>query len=95
MEAEPGLRLPWHVARKKAAALNPVPGGTETGERDAAKMEKFVFDLIPLADRALFFEVERAEEFAPLKNREGADSDSGESQSTQAKRSVNARSAWS
>ncbi len=72
--AEPGLHLPWHVARKKATTLNPVPGGTETGERDAVKMEMFVFDLIPLADRALFFETERAEEFAPLKNREGVDS---------------------
>ena len=72
--ADPGLRLPWHVARKKVKTLNPVPGGTEIVERDAVKMEMFVFDAIPLAGRALFFETERAEEFAPLKNREGPDS---------------------
>ncbi len=69
-----GLQLPWHLARKKAKTLNPVPGGTEICDRDAVKMEKFVFDTIPLADRALFFETERADEFAPLKNREGQDS---------------------
>jgi UDP-N-acetylglucosamine/UDP-N-acetylgalactosamine diphosphorylase len=34
----------------------------------------FVFDLIPRADSALFFETDRLEEFAPLKNRTGADS---------------------
>jgi UDP-N-acetylglucosamine/UDP-N-acetylgalactosamine diphosphorylase len=69
-----GLRLPWHIARKRARSLNPVPGGTEIIERDAVKMEKFVFDSIPLSRQALFFETERAEEFAPLKNREGVDS---------------------
>jgi UDP-N-acetylglucosamine/UDP-N-acetylgalactosamine diphosphorylase len=72
--ADPALALPWHVARKKAEVLNPVPGGTETVSREAVKMERFVFDLVPLAGRALFFETDRSEEFAPLKNREGLDS---------------------
>jgi UDP-N-acetylglucosamine/UDP-N-acetylgalactosamine diphosphorylase len=70
----PGLHLPWHMARKKAKTLNPTAGGTEIVERDAVKMEMFVFDAIPAADRAMFFETDRAEEFAPLKNREGQDS---------------------
>jgi UDP-N-acetylglucosamine/UDP-N-acetylgalactosamine diphosphorylase len=70
----PGLQMPWHMARKKAKTLNPTPEGTEAQERDAVKIEMFVFDAIPLADRALFFETDRAEEFAPLKNREGQDS---------------------
>jgi UDP-N-acetylglucosamine/UDP-N-acetylgalactosamine diphosphorylase len=72
--ADPRLRLPWHIARKKVKALNPTPDGTETVDRDAVKMEMFVFDAMPLAPRALFFETERVEEFAPLKNREGVDS---------------------
>ncbi len=71
---DPRLSLPWHLARKKAMTLNPVAGGTETQERDIVKLERFIFDAIPLADRALFFETERAEEFSPLKNREGVDS---------------------
>jgi UDP-N-acetylglucosamine/UDP-N-acetylgalactosamine diphosphorylase len=68
------LRLPWHLARKKAKVLIPVPAGAEIQERDAVKMEMFIFDAIPLAGRALFYETERADEFAPLKNREGVDS---------------------
>jgi UDP-N-acetylglucosamine/UDP-N-acetylgalactosamine diphosphorylase len=70
----PELHLPWHMARKKAKTLIPTPEGTEIQEREAVKMERFVFDAIPLADRALFFETDRAEEFAPLKNRDGQDS---------------------
>jgi UDP-N-acetylglucosamine/UDP-N-acetylgalactosamine diphosphorylase len=68
------LKLPWHIARKSVKALNPTATGTEIVDRDAVKMEMFIFDAIPLADRSLFFETERAEEFAPLKNREGLDS---------------------
>jgi UDP-N-acetylglucosamine/UDP-N-acetylgalactosamine diphosphorylase len=71
---QPGLSLPWHLARKKAMTLNPAADGTETQDREIVKLEKFVFDAIPLAERALFFETDRAEEFAPLKNREGLDS---------------------
>ncbi len=70
----PALQMPCHMARKKAKTLNPTAEGTEIQERDTVKMERFVFDAIPLADRALFFETDRAEEFAPLKNREGQDS---------------------
>ena len=69
-----GLQLPWHVARKRVRTLNPVAGGTEIVERDAVKMEMFVFDAIPLSTRAVFFETDRADEFAPLKNKEGVDS---------------------
>jgi UDP-N-acetylglucosamine/UDP-N-acetylgalactosamine diphosphorylase len=72
--ASPALRLPWHIARKKVRMLNPTPEGTEIIESDAVKMEMFIFDAIPAAGNALFFETERAEEFAPLKNREGLDS---------------------
>jgi UDP-N-acetylglucosamine/UDP-N-acetylgalactosamine diphosphorylase len=72
--AEKAVRLPWHLARKRVRALNPTPGGTDIQEEEAIKMETFVFDSIPLARQALFFEVERAEEFAPLKNRDGVDS---------------------
>ncbi len=72
--ASPGLELPLHAARKKAKTLNPTAAGAEICERDAVKMEMFIFDAIPLAGSALFFETDRADEFAPLKNREGLDS---------------------
>jgi UDP-N-acetylglucosamine/UDP-N-acetylgalactosamine diphosphorylase len=69
-----GESLPLHIARKKVKALKPTTQGTEIEEVDAVKMEMFIFDAIPMADRAIFFETERMEEFAPLKNREGLDS---------------------
>ena len=72
--AREGLELPLHLARKRVRTLIPAPGTADTQDREAVKFEMFVFDAIPLADRALFFEVDRAEEFAPLKNREGPDS---------------------
>lgn len=70
----PGLMLPYHMARKKVKALKPTANGTETVEEEAVKMERFIFDAIPLASCALFFETDRAEEFAPLKNHDGVDS---------------------
>lgn len=66
--------LPYHRARKKVKTLIPLEQGAETQERDAVKFEMFVFDAIPLAEKSVFFETAREEEFAPLKNREGADS---------------------
>ncbi len=72
--AEEAVRLPWHLARKRVRALNPTPDGTDIQEEEAIKMETFVFDSVPLARQALFFEVDRAEEFSPLKNRAGVDS---------------------
>ena len=41
---------------------------------NAVKLEQFVFDAIPLAKNAIVYETERAEEFSPVKNAEGADS---------------------
>jgi len=72
--SDASLSLPLHLARKRVKALKPTPEGTEIGEEDAVKMEMFIFDAIPIAAKAIFFETERAEEFAPLKNREGLDS---------------------
>jgi UDP-N-acetylglucosamine/UDP-N-acetylgalactosamine diphosphorylase len=68
------LSLPYHLARKRVRTLNPACPQADIQEEEVIKMETFVFDTIPLAGRVLFFEVERAEEFAPLKNREGVDS---------------------
>jgi UDP-N-acetylglucosamine/UDP-N-acetylgalactosamine diphosphorylase len=72
--AREGFSLPLHLARKRVRTLIPTPDGADTEDREAVKFEMFIFDAIPLADRALFFEVDRAEEFTPLKNREGPDS---------------------
>ena len=65
--------LPLHLARKPVRALG-ADGALTT--RPAVKFESFVFDALPLAGagRCLVQEADRNEEFAPLKNRNGADS---------------------
>lgn len=68
-------RLPYHIARKK------VPHWDFGSDRavvptveNALKFELFVFDALPLADRWMLMETNRAEEFAPVKNATGPDS---------------------
>ena len=41
---------------------------------NALKAETFVFDALPLAENPLVLEIERSEEFAPIKNASGSDS---------------------
>jgi len=66
-----GLSLPWHVARKTISTLD--DDGTPC-ERDGMKFETFVFDALGLASKSVTLEVSREMEFAPVKNRQGADS---------------------
>jgi UDP-N-acetylglucosamine/UDP-N-acetylgalactosamine diphosphorylase len=69
------LMLPLHRAEKKVPHVD-----LETGEAirpeapNAVKLEAFVFDALPLAERSIILETERVEEFAPIKNAEGEDS---------------------
>ncbi len=64
--------LPFHRASK------PVPYVDETGQliepptANAIKFERFVFDLLPLAERAFVVEGDAARVFAPVKNANGA-----------------------
>lgn len=70
-----GLALPFHRAEKKVSHID-----LDTGERieppepNAVKLEAFVFDAIPLCERSIVLETRRIDEFAPIKNAEGADS---------------------
>jgi UDP-N-acetylglucosamine/UDP-N-acetylgalactosamine diphosphorylase len=68
------LELPYHTARKKIKALIPGSSRTEIVEKEATKLEMFIFDIIPMTDTTLFYETLREEEFAPLKNKTGIDS---------------------
>lgn len=61
-----GLKLPYHVARKKLES--------HTGEIDGIKFETFVFDAFGEAERYAILEVERKDNFAPVKNKDGVDS---------------------
>ena len=66
--------LPWHTAHKKVSTVNSDGEETVPTEPNAYKFEKFVFDVLPFAAKSLVVEVDRADEFAPIKNKTGADS---------------------
>ena len=74
-EASGRFALPYHRANKKVPYIDPDSGQQVTPKSpNAIKLETFVFDAMPLAKKAIILETERTEEFAPIKNAEGADS---------------------
>ena len=66
--------LPFHVARKKAPYVDESGRPVQPDKENALKFERFIFDVLPLAERWAVVETSRREEFAPLKNATGADS---------------------
>jgi UDP-N-acetylglucosamine/UDP-N-acetylgalactosamine diphosphorylase len=72
--SETGDSIPWHLAKKKVPFLGPDGKVVEPKSENALKFEKFIFDVLPLAERWTVVATERAREFAPLKNATGDDS---------------------
>lgn len=69
------LHLPYHIAKKKIPYFSPDTGYLINPETlNGIKFEQFIFDSIPLANKTVFYETLRDDEFAPLKNKEGDDS---------------------
>ncbi len=68
------LSLPWHRAEKKVPFIDDRGMEVKPDKPNAVKLEQFVFDAIPLAKHPSVYETDRAEEFSPVKNAEGADS---------------------
>ncbi len=67
------IELPYHIAHKAVAFY--ANGEIRKPEKpNAYKFERFVFDALPLAERAVAMETTRYEEFEPLKNAEGENS---------------------
>jgi len=74
-ESPEGFALPFHRADKKIPYVDPDTGQRiEPAEPNGVKLETFVFDALPLADKPLVLETDRADEFAPIKNASGNDS---------------------
>jgi UDP-N-acetylglucosamine/UDP-N-acetylgalactosamine diphosphorylase len=63
--------LPFHCAVKKVSCLDDSGKLFEPATENAVKFEKFIFDVLPLAERHLVVETLREEEFCPLKNPSG------------------------
>ena len=60
--------LLFHSAKKKVPCLDASGNLVEPDKPNAVRFERFIFDLLPLAERALVVEVDPAEAFAPVKN---------------------------
>ncbi len=71
---EHGFSLPWHQAVKKVPCINEQGQRVEPAEANAVKLETFVFDALPLAKKSIILEIDRKEQFAPIKNATGVDS---------------------
>ncbi len=75
LNTDPSFELPYHRAEKKVACLDPETGSaSDPKEPNAVKLERFVFDALPLCRGSIVLETDRVEEFAPIKNATGVDS---------------------
>lgn len=73
--SDPDYELPFHRAVKAVPHVDLATGErVEPAEKNAVKLERFVFDAIAFARSSIVLETDRVEEFAPVKNREGVDS---------------------
>jgi UDP-N-acetylglucosamine/UDP-N-acetylgalactosamine diphosphorylase len=70
-----GFALPLHRAVKKIPYIDTNTGQrVEPAEPNGVKLETFVFDALPLAEKSIILETIRSEEFGPVKNATGVDS---------------------
>jgi UDP-N-acetylglucosamine/UDP-N-acetylgalactosamine diphosphorylase len=67
-------QLPYHRAIKAVPYLDENGQLVKPAKPNAVKLERFIFDALPLAKHAIILETDRIEEFAPIKNAEGDDS---------------------
>jgi UDP-N-acetylglucosamine/UDP-N-acetylgalactosamine diphosphorylase len=63
-------RLPWHLAKKKVAHLHESGEIVTPTSENALKFERFIFDVLPHAERWTVLATPRHEEFAPVKNKD-------------------------
>jgi UDP-N-acetylglucosamine/UDP-N-acetylgalactosamine diphosphorylase len=69
----------YHLAKKRIPQWDPLSRQTVTPEApNGYKFELFIFDIFPLAERWAVMEVLREDEFAPVKNAPGSNSDTPE-----------------
>jgi UDP-N-acetylglucosamine/UDP-N-acetylgalactosamine diphosphorylase len=68
--------LEYHIAKKKIKHTDITTGEfVSPSKPNGMKLELFVFDVIPFAERMAVLEVDRKEEFSPLKNAPGTGTD--------------------
>ena len=67
-------KLPIHIVEKKIPCLDENGKEVKPEAPNCYKFEDLVLDMIHMMDSCLPYEVVRENEFAPVKNKEGADS---------------------
>jgi UDP-N-acetylglucosamine/UDP-N-acetylgalactosamine diphosphorylase len=76
--AEQANSLPFHRALKKVPYCDERGQVVAPDQPNATKFERFIFDLLPIAQNAFVVESLASEVFAPVKNAEGAKTDTPE-----------------
>jgi UDP-N-acetylglucosamine/UDP-N-acetylgalactosamine diphosphorylase len=66
--------LPFHASEKKLPTVDDEGRPQEPAAPNGRKLERFVFDALPAAERVCVVETARQEEYAPVKNASGPDS---------------------
>ncbi len=75
LATDPASSLPYHRAEKVVEVFDPAASCKQRPEKpNAVKLERFIFDALPLCRSSIVLETDRIEEFAPIKNAEGVDS---------------------
>jgi UDP-N-acetylglucosamine/UDP-N-acetylgalactosamine diphosphorylase len=67
--------LPFHRARKAVPYIDAQGQPVRPSTPNGIKFERFIFDLLPMANNALVVEAAASQVFAPVKNAEGAATD--------------------
>jgi UDP-N-acetylglucosamine/UDP-N-acetylgalactosamine diphosphorylase len=71
---EDKFALPFHLAHKKVPFLDDTGRLIDPPVENAFKFERFIFEAMPLAEKTLVVEADRAREFNPVKKETGTDS---------------------
>jgi UDP-N-acetylglucosamine/UDP-N-acetylgalactosamine diphosphorylase len=69
-----GFKLPYHMAVKSIPFVDEQGRPVQPAEKNGFKFETFIFDALLDAENVVSLEVERQQEFSPLKNAEGENS---------------------
>lgn len=69
-----GHSLPFHISHKAVRCLDEHGRLNKPSSPNAYKFEQFIFDAFTQTNNICVVEVERSQEFSPIKNKEGTDS---------------------
>ncbi|MDR1413375.1 MAG: UTP--glucose-1-phosphate uridylyltransferase [Puniceicoccales bacterium] len=66
--------IPYHIAEKTIPTINELGDQIIPQSPNGVKLEMFLFDILPFAERTTILESERGSNFSPIKHLEGMDS---------------------